>query len=188
MDMTNHSLAVDTCLTLGERFVRFALGMAFIASVFLHSGYLGWYGLLALAAIPLIASASIGWDPLYAVFNAMNARLAKRAGQRNNIQLDAWYATPQLTPVDRAVRSVFAAALIATLLASTGPVEWRGLLALFSIPIITTSIIALCPCYALIAKLRRHAKPAARRHWSSAETVSRPTMPWRSYSRQTQPV
>lgn len=57
-----------------DKYVRYGIGALLIGSVlFLAPSTMGWDVLIPLLAIPIVASAILGWDPLYALFQKMRA-------------------------------------------------------------------------------------------------------------------
>jgi Inner membrane protein YgaP-like, transmembrane domain len=53
-----------------DKLVRFVVGAALIGSIFvITSAQFGWITLLPLIAIPIVISAIMGWDPIYAMFH-----------------------------------------------------------------------------------------------------------------------
>lgn len=57
-----------------DKYVRYGIGAMLIGSVLiLAPSPMGWDVLMPLLAIPIVASAILGWDPLYALFQKMRA-------------------------------------------------------------------------------------------------------------------
>ena len=61
------------------RALRFAIGGALIAiTMFDPAEPIGWFDIYALLAIPVIASATIGWDPLVAFYRTIKVCLRQQ--------------------------------------------------------------------------------------------------------------
>ena len=59
-----------------DKSIRYAVGVLLLAVILLiNTPTLGWYVLFPLIAIPVIVSAYVGWDPLYALFQKRSIRL-----------------------------------------------------------------------------------------------------------------
>ena len=55
-----------------DKLVRYGVGAALIGSILVVAPILiGWIALFPLIAIPIVISAIIGWDPIYALFHKM---------------------------------------------------------------------------------------------------------------------
>ena len=60
-----------------DKSIRYTVGVLLIAVIlFTTTPTLGWYVLFPLLAIPVIVSAYVGWDPIYALFQKRSIRLA----------------------------------------------------------------------------------------------------------------
>ena len=69
-----------------DKSIRYTLGALLIAVIlFAAPTTVGWYVLFPLFAIPVIVSAYVGWDPVYALFQKRSTRLAsllkKKSGE-----------------------------------------------------------------------------------------------------------
>lgn len=61
----------------GDRAIRTLIGAILIGAVMISNGAtLAWPGVLILLAIPLLITAIIGWDPLYALMNINTRKMA----------------------------------------------------------------------------------------------------------------
>jgi len=132
-------------LNLGfmDRQVRLVLGMAMILTVLLNPTEMtGAWNLLLLAAIPIVASAIVGWDPLYAI-----AGKSYYVPQEEDIHQRSW-AYSNMGIIDRTFRLAIGALIIVDVLLM-GNVPGQNVLALLAIPLIATAIIAWDPIYAL---------------------------------------
>lgn len=59
-----------------DKSIRFGIGVLLIGVIlFINTPTLGWYVLFPLFAVPVIVSAYVGWDPLYALFQKRSIRL-----------------------------------------------------------------------------------------------------------------
>lgn len=54
-----------------DKIVRYAVGIALIAPIFVLSTPTTWILLAPLVAIPVVISAITGWDPIYALFQKL---------------------------------------------------------------------------------------------------------------------
>lgn len=126
-----------------DRQVRLVIGIAIIMAVLLNQPEsLGAWNLALLASIPVIASAILGWDPLYAVLGKSNY-----VPEEEDIHQRSWTYS-NLGIIDRSLRLVLGALIIVEVL-SMGDSPMHAALALLAIPLITSAIIAWDPIYAL---------------------------------------
>lgn len=59
-----------------DKSIRYAVGVLLLAvTLLINTPTLGWYVLFPLISIPVIVSAYVGWDPLYALFQKRSIRL-----------------------------------------------------------------------------------------------------------------
>ena len=67
---------LDPNIGIIDKSIRYLVGALLIAMIlFVAPTTVGWYVLFPLIAIPIIASAYTGWDPLYALFQKRSTRL-----------------------------------------------------------------------------------------------------------------
>jgi len=102
----------------------------------------GLWSLVALVAIPMIASGIIAWDPIHALLGVNQYNAAE-----GEIQQRSW-SCPNVGTVDRFARLGIGIALLATAFTST-EIVWQGITVLLAIPVIMTAVIAWDPLYAL---------------------------------------
>lgn len=126
-----------------DRQARLVIGFAMILAILFNQPHsLGEWNLLLLAAIPVISSAILGWDPLYALFGKSNY-----IPEEDDIHQRNWTYS-NLGIIDRGLRLAIGAMIIADVLLM-GESSLHAALALLAIPIIATAIIAWDPIYAL---------------------------------------
>jgi hypothetical protein len=132
----------DPNLSFTDRQIRYIGGIALIAVPLLVAPEtLGLWSVMVLSSIPLIATAIMGWDPLYALVG----RTTYAEGEEQ-IQQRRW-TCPNIGIIDRVVRFGLGAGLIMTLFGmSTMSAEMA--ITLLAIPLIATAIIAWDPIYA----------------------------------------
>ena len=131
-------------LSFTGRQIRFVLGAAMVVSVlFVEPQAMEMWSLVALASIPFIASAIVGWDPFYAI----TGKSTYVEGEEN-IQQRCWTCANMGT-IDRVVRAGIGFMLIASLL-SMQTMQADMALTLFSIPLIVAAITAWDPIYAVL--------------------------------------
>ena len=105
-----------------DRVIRVVLGALLLADGLHGTGPLGIDGILMLVAIPLIISAIIAWDPVYALFQVRTATLpAHRTPQWKLSTLNA-NGGINVGTADRLLRIVLASGLLATPFLWVGPV------------------------------------------------------------------
>ena len=126
-----------------DRQVRFVIGFAMIVAVLLNQPEtLGVWSLVLLASIPVIASAILGWDPIYAALGKSNY-----VPEEESIQQKSWTYS-NLGIIDRSLRLFLGAAILIDILLM-GDSPMQAALALVAIPLITSAMIAWDPIYAL---------------------------------------
>jgi len=112
----NTSILTSENITVGGRFLRFALGAALMIPVFTLSGHLGGWAVLTLLAVFPIISAIYGYCPL--------VNWVRNLAQNRDVQL----GTDQ-----RIEYGLLAAVLIASVFVASGPVGFWLLLPLLGI-------------------------------------------------------
>lgn len=132
-----------------DRLARLALGAVLIGIELTAGEPRGANVVMTLAAIPLIATALIAWDPFYALLGKRTATLhATAVDPRSYRQRDANAGINMGWP-DRLGRFGVGAALLSVTLLGTGAVEWAVYAALVSVPIIMTGMMGYDPIYRL---------------------------------------
>jgi len=131
-------------LSFSDRQVRFVLGVTMIAAVLIVAPEtMGNWSIVLLASIPLIISAIIGWDPIYAI-----AGKSAYVEGEEDIQQRSW-TCPNLGAIDRAVRLGVGIALIAALM-TMSVMQAELIVTLLAVPLIATAITAWDPVYAAL--------------------------------------
>jgi hypothetical protein len=131
-------------LNFTDRQIRFVVGAIMIGSVlFVAPQTMGMWSLVALASIPIIASAIIGWDPLYAI-----AGKSTYVEGEEDIHQRCWTCS-NVGTIDRAVRIGVGSMLIASLL-TMNAMQADMVITLLSIPLIVSAITAWDPIYAAL--------------------------------------
>lgn len=126
-----------------NREIRILAGMAMIISLMVAAPTpIGLWGLVALAAIPVIASGIIAWDPVHALFGINGYNAAE-----GEIKQRRW-SCPNVGTVDRIARFGVGTLLLATAFTST-EIMWQSITTLLAIPVIMSAIVAWDPLYAL---------------------------------------
>ena len=126
-----------------DRQIRILTGFSIILAFMLWAPTpLGFWGLAALMAIPIVASGIIAWDPFYALLGVN--RFSETEGE---IQQRSW-SCPNIGMVDRIARLGVGLLLIATAFASS-EFAWQSITTLLAIPVIMSVIMAWDPLYAL---------------------------------------
>jgi hypothetical protein len=126
-----------------DRQIRILAGSAMILALMLIAPTpMGFWGLAALIAIPVVASGIIAWDPLYALLGVNRYNYAA-----SEIQQRSW-SCPNIGMVDRIARLSVGLLLLATAFTS-GEFVWQSITTLLAIPVIMSAIMAWDPLYAL---------------------------------------
>ena len=129
-------------LSFTDRQLRYIGGIALIAvPLAVAPETVGMWSILMLSSIPLIATAILGWDPIYAL-----------VGKNNYVEGEAQieqrcWTCPNLGRLDRIARLGMGAGLIMTLLA-VSTMNAEMVLTLLAIPLIVSAITAWDPFYA----------------------------------------
>lgn len=133
----------QTNLGFTDREVRMLAGAGMIAAVIFYAPTpIGLWGLLALAAIPIIATSIMGWDPLYALLGFTTYHR-----NESDIHQRTWFAS-NIGTVDRYVRVGLAGILIGSMI--FGPlVSWELAGAMAAILLVASAMMAWDPLYAL---------------------------------------
>lgn len=129
-------------LSFTHRQVRFVLGATMLVVPMIAAPEtLGMWSFVLLASIPVMATAIMGWDPVYAVLGKSSYIPGEEDIQQRN------WALPNIGILDRGVRFSIGAILILSLLGMGAP-QINVALGLIAIPLITSAIIAWDPIYA----------------------------------------
>ncbi|MEK6750438.1 MAG: DUF2892 domain-containing protein [Pseudomonadota bacterium] len=133
-----------------DRYARFALAAAIIGSVMAFYDYDALptsFVVIALAAIPLVMSAIMRWDPLYSVLRIHT--LASDLWPKTEVNTKDFQ--PNLSVPRRAMRFLTAAAMIALPIVFRGEtMSWEPFVILAAIPIAITAIIGWGPIEAIV--------------------------------------
>ena len=125
------------------REIRILTGSALLITFMIASPVpVGLWSLVALVAIPIIASGIIGWDPVHALLGVNQYNAAE-----GEIQQRSW-SCPNVGTVDRIARLGVGIALLTTAFTSA-EIMWQSITVLLAIPVIMTAVIAWDPLYAL---------------------------------------
>jgi hypothetical protein len=125
------------------REIRILTGSAIIVTFMLAAPEpVGLWGVSALAAIALVASGIIAWDPVHALFGMNHYNAAEGEIQQRS------RSCPNIGTVDRIARLGIGVLLLGAAFTST-EVVGQTIAALLAIPIIMTGIIAWDPLYAM---------------------------------------
>ena len=134
----------DPNLSFTERQLRYIGGIALIAvPLMMASETLGLWSIMVLSSIPVITTAIMGWDPLY----ALAGRTTYVEGEAQ-IQQRSW-TCPNLGIVDRVLRLGVGVGLIMPLFSMSAMGDGIAI-TLLSIPLIITALIAWDPIYAAL--------------------------------------
>jgi len=126
-------------LSFTDRELRIIFGAASILAVMLIvPSPMGWWSLLALAAVPVIVTAITGWDPLYALLSWQSKK-----GEQS-IQQKHW-SFANVGMLDRLVRYATGAAITCSVLMGFGAMATI----FFAVPLIVTAVMAWDPIYAM---------------------------------------
>jgi hypothetical protein len=141
----NHRQMLNQNLGLMDRQIRAVIGTLMISiPLFSAPEALGQWSLLILAAIPILTTAIIGWDPLYAA-----AGISNYERREEDIQQRHWtYSNIGL--MDRALRFGIGAMLLYGIFTMPS-MSMEMAFALAAIPLIGTAIIAWDPIYAAMS-------------------------------------
>lgn len=132
----------DPNLSFTDRQIRYLGGIALIAvPLMLAPETLGMWSVMVLSSIPLIATAILGWDPLYAL-----AGKSTYAEGEEQIQQRSW-TCPNIGIMDRVIRFGVGAGLLMSLL-SMSTMSAEMVITLLAIPLIISAITAWDPIYA----------------------------------------
>lgn len=158
-----------------DRQIRAVVGAAMIIAVLLDRPEIsGLWSLFLLLSIPLIGSAILAWDPIYALLGK-----SFYVAKEEDIQQRKWLYS-NIGIVDRVLRFAIGVLLLMSVLTVNGE---PAVISLVAIPFIATAIIAWDPVYALLG-LNSFAKridaevaePGAN-HQSLAEYYQFPQLP-----------
>jgi len=127
-----------------DRQIRAVIGSAMILGVLINPpALMGAWTFLLLAAIPVIATAITGWDPLYAMLGR-----STYVAKEEDIHQRSWMYS-NIGVVDRVLRLGLGSLMLMNAL-TLGSVSAEVALALMSIPVIASAIIAWDPIYAAL--------------------------------------
>lgn len=127
-----------------DRQVRAVIGTLMLAPAFTVSGELGELSLLLLASVPVLISAIIGWDPLYAAMGKSTYE-----GSSEDIRQRHW-TNANIGIIERGIR-LGAGVMLLTLLLGMTSMNAELAFALLAIPLIATAITAWDPLYAAMS-------------------------------------
>ncbi|MEK6749840.1 MAG: DUF2892 domain-containing protein [Pseudomonadota bacterium] len=142
-----------------DRFARFALAVSIfglIMALYKYNLLTTDYVLVTLLTIPLVTSAIMRWDPLYAVLRI------------HTLASDLWFKPeiktpdfqPNLSVPRRVMRVLMAAAMIVLPIAYAGEtMTWEPFVILASIPLVLTAILGWGPIEAMVKD-----EPTHKRH------------------------
>lgn len=152
MHLQSSKLAAGSKSNVGgyDRLLRFVLGGVLIADGLHGTGPVGIDAWLLMLSIPVIVSAIIAWDPIYALFKVRTATL--RAGEVPYWKLTRMNANGgvNIGTMDRITRIVLASVLLATPFVWAGPigvVAFAGTVA--GIVVMMTAVTGWDPVYQL---------------------------------------
>jgi len=125
-----------------DRQIRFIVGFVAIVIAMLVPEHSYLVKLTFLTSIPVISSAILGWDPIYALFGKRG-----NISEKIHLQQRNWCFS-NLGIVDRVVRAILGVSLIGFVLYN-GITSYFVIFPFISILIISSAIIAWDPIYAL---------------------------------------
>jgi hypothetical protein len=146
MESTRYTLNTNPNLGSLDRLARLGLASVLIAIPISGVEPTAQNALMLLVAIPLVITAIIGWDPVYALFKVRSATLKARP-------VTAWHSDqrdndgPNVGWLDRIGRFGLGAALLSVTLVGTADAAVLSYAALASIPIIMTGVMGWDPIY-----------------------------------------
>lgn len=152
MTAIHQSFAPSTYANIGslDRLARFGLGMVLIGIGLVGQEPLGATVIMMLVAIPLVISAVMAWDPVYALLKLRTATLRAPPPEGYPGYEASANEGPLMSWLDRIGRFGLGAALLSVTLLGNVPVEWSVGAALASIPIIMTGVTGWDPLYHLL--------------------------------------
>lgn len=131
-------------LNFTDRQIRYVVGAALLAiPLLVQPETMGLWTIMILSSIPVITTAILGWDPLYAVLG----KTTYVEGEEE-IQQRSW-TCPNIGILDRAIRLTIGGVLLASLL-TLNTMSTEMVIALLSIPLIVSAITAWDPIYAAL--------------------------------------
>jgi hypothetical protein len=129
-------------LGITDRQIRALIGTLMLAiPMFGVTGTLGLWSILMLASIPVLVTAIIGWDPLYAVIGKSTYQR-----QEEDIQQRHW-SNANMSIFERGIRLGIGIAMLGAMMAVPS-MTLEMAFALLAIPLIATAITAWDPLYA----------------------------------------
>lgn len=132
-----------------DRLARVGLASVLIGITLTANEPMGANVLMTLVAIPLVISAMMAWDPLYAALGIRTATLHARPRGHWTPSPESANAGINVGTADRLGRVGLAAALLSVTLLSSGPIEYAVFAALLSIPVTMTAVVGWDPLYAV---------------------------------------
>ena len=134
-----------------DRVLRIGLASVLIMDVLHGTGPLGLEPYFAIAAIPLIMSAILAWDPIYALFDVRTVTLRGSMPQAANPErLIATFAGINAGAADRLYRVLLASLLIATPFLWTEVIGMGAIVGTYAgVAIMMTAIMGWDPLYHL---------------------------------------
>jgi len=135
---------LDQNISFTNRQIRAVLGASMVITPLIVSPEtMGLWTVLLLASIPVLTSAIIGWDPVYAVMGKSTyVANEEEIHQRN-------WSYANIGIVDRTLRFGIGSMLIISLL-TMSTMNAGMVFTLMAIPLITTAIMAWDPVYAIL--------------------------------------
>ena len=131
-------------LSFTNRQLRFVLGASMlVAPLIATPETMEMWSLVLLASIPVMATAIMGWDPVYALLGKSSYIPGEEDIQQRN------WTLPNIGILDRGVRFSIGTILILSLL-SMGAPQINAALSLIAIPLIISAITAWDPIYAAL--------------------------------------
>lgn len=127
-----------------DRQLRTVVGTLMITiPMFAVTGTMGLWSILVIAAIPVLTTAIIGWDPLYALMEKTTYVACEEDIQQRN------WSYANIGIIDRAIRLGIGVTLLYALL-TIGAMTADMVLTLMAIPLIASAITAWDPIYATL--------------------------------------
>jgi len=141
----NHQQWINQNLGIMDRQVRTIIGTLMIATpMFAVPETMGLWSILMLAAIPVLTTAIIGWDPLYALINRTTYVKSEEDIQQRN------WSYANIGIIDRGIRFGIGITMLYALM-TMGTMTTEMAFTLLAIPLIFSAITAWDPIYAALA-------------------------------------
>ena len=141
---TIRQYALDQNLSFMDRQIRAVIGSTMLAAPMMFGPeILGMWNMLMLAAIPVISSAIIGWDPIY----ALTGKNSYVANEEEIHQRD--WSVSNVGIMDRGIRAGIGLLMLYSLM-TMGTMNMDMVFSLLAIPLIMSAITAWDPVYAAL--------------------------------------